>query len=102
MEPARAAQIESTRFLGPRARVLDLALVDEDCLGFVGGQYVIVDTGVALPNGKRAKPAYSILSHYHDQRRFTLAARNLDPGPASAALHSLPEGSTVQFSVALR
>jgi ferredoxin-NADP reductase len=98
MAIARAAQIESTRFFGPRARVLDLALVDEDCLGFVGGQYVIVDTGVLLPNGKRAKRAYSILSCDQEQRRFRIAIRKLDPGPGSSVLHALPEGSTVHFS----
>ncbi len=98
MATARAAQIESTRFLGPRARVLDLALVDEDCLGFVGGQYVIVDTGVLLPNGKRAKRAYSILSCDREQRTFRIAVCKLDPGPGSSVLHALPEGSTVHFS----
>jgi ferredoxin-NADP reductase len=98
MATARIAQIESARFFGPRARVLDLALVGEDCLGFVGGQYVIVDTGVSLPNGKRAKRAYSILSCDQEQRRFRLAVRKLEPGPGSSVLHALPEGSTVQFS----
>ena len=98
MAIARAAQIESARFLGPRARVLDLALVGEDCLGFVGGQYVIVDTGVTLPNGKRAKRAYSILSCDREQRRFRIAVRKLEPGPGSSALHGLPAGSTVPFS----
>ena len=98
MATARTAQIESARFHGPRARVLDLSLVGEDSLGFVGGQYVIVDTGVSLANGKRAKRAYSILSCDQDQRRFRLAIRKLEPGPGSTVLHALPEGSTVQFS----
>jgi ferredoxin-NADP reductase len=98
MAIARAAQIESARFLGPLARVLDLALVAEACLGFVGGQYVIVDTGVSLSNGKRAKRAYSILSCDREQRRFRIAVRKVEPGPGSSVLHALPEGSTVNFS----
>jgi ferredoxin-NADP reductase len=56
------ARIASVVPVGSRGRALDLALLSDEPLGFVGGQYVIVDTGVVLPNGKAAKRAYSILS----------------------------------------
>jgi ferredoxin-NADP reductase len=98
MATARTARIESVATAGARARVFDLVLVDEEALGFVGGQYVIVDTGVDLPNGKRAKRAYSILSSDAEQRRFRIAVQRLDPGPGSTAMHGASAGDTLRFS----
>jgi ferredoxin-NADP reductase len=98
MAVARTARIERTRTVGPAARVLDLALAAEDPLGFVGGQYVIVDTGVDLPNGKRAKRAYSVVSSDREQREFRLVVKRLDGGPGSNAMHAMAPGGTLTFS----
>jgi ferredoxin-NADP reductase len=95
---ARSARIEETTAVGASGRVFDLALAGEDSLGFVGGQYVIVDTGVDLPNGKRAKRAYSIVSGDDDQQRFRVMVKKLPSGPGSSALHAAGAGSTVTFS----
>jgi ferredoxin-NADP reductase len=95
---SRGARIESTTPAGASGRVFHLALLNDELLGFVGGQYVIVDTGVDLPNGKRAKRAYSIVSNDDEQRRFRIAVKKLAGGPGSSALHALGAGATLSFS----
>jgi ferredoxin-NADP reductase len=95
---ARSARIESAIPVGSNGRVLDMALLDGEQLGFVGGQYVIVDTGVVLPSGKAAKRAYSIMSSDEEQSRFGIAVKRLPTGPGSSAMHATPVGSTLSFS----
>jgi ferredoxin-NADP reductase len=95
---ARTARIEAATSAGSNARALDLAMVGDEPLGFTGGQYVIVDTGVTLPNGKRAKRAYSILSSDEEQWRFGIAVKKLPAGPGSNAMHEMTVGSTLSFS----
>src|SRR6185312_5111517 len=104
MATARTAVVEAAAPVGERARVLDLRLAgepDADLPAFAGGKYVIVDTGVDLPNGKRAKRAYSLLAC--DARdpavtRFRVAVLRLDGGPGSAALHAIECGAALTFS----
>jgi ferredoxin-NADP reductase len=98
MAAARTAHICRTTAAGSAACVLDLTLPREEPLGFVGGQYVIVDTGVDLPNGKRAKRAYSIASSDREQQRFRLVVKRLDGGPGSNAMHAMGAGSALSFS----
>ena len=95
---ARCARIEAATPAGLNGRVLDLAVVGDEPLGFTGGQYVIVDTGVTLPNGKRAKRAYSIVSSDEQQWRFGIAVKKLPAGPGSSAIHEMSVGSTLSFS----
>jgi ferredoxin-NADP reductase len=97
MAVARTARIDAIADAG-EARVFDATLGGEDSLGFVGGQYVIVDTGVDLPSGKRAKRAYSIVSSDADQRAFRIVVKRIAGGPGSAALHALEPGGTLTFS----
>jgi ferredoxin-NADP reductase len=98
MADARSARLVTAGFLGPETRLLEFALPDGQPLGFVGGQYVIVNTGVPLPGGKVAKRAYSILSSDAEQDRFQIAVRQIGPGPGSNFMHALQAGAELPFS----
>jgi ferredoxin-NADP reductase len=98
MAEARIACLMSARTLGPETRLLEFSLVDGQTLGFTGGQYVIVNTGVPLSGGKVAKRAYSILSSDRNQERFQIAVRRIGAGPGSTFMHEMPVGSAIPFS----
>ena len=98
MAPPKTARLIAAKSLGSHARWLEFECVEPAALGFVGGQYVIVDTGLPLPSGKVAKRAYSILSPDVHQGRFEIVARRLGEGPGSNYLHHLELGSTLTFS----
>ena len=72
-------------------------LADGD-LGFSGGQYIIVNTGIELAGGKLAKRAYSILSSDDDQREFQIAVRRIGAGPGSNFMHRIEVGAELTFS----
>jgi len=94
--PPKTARVAAAEQLGPETRLLEL-----DCsepLGFVGGQFVIVDTGQVLPSGKAVKRAYSILSADDEQRRVAIAVKRIPNGPGSAYLHDVAIGAEVRFS----
>ena len=70
----------------------------EQDLGFVGGQYIIIDSGETMPNGKAAKRAYSVIGSDDDQRKFELAALRIDGGRCSNYLNCIQVGDTLTFS----
>ena len=82
--------------LGSECRLLELAPAEP--LGFAGGQYIIVDTGLVLASGKAVKRAYSIWSRDADEDRFRLAVKRIPGGPGSGYLHALDAGAEVRFS----
>jgi ferredoxin-NADP reductase len=94
----RFATLTAAEIIGPDTRVLTLELLGDEPLGFSGGQYLIVDTGLVAASGKAVKRAYSILSGDDDQRRFTLASKRLPAGPGSGYMHELPVGAEIKFS----
>jgi NAD(P)H-flavin reductase len=96
MAVARLATVASAELLGPDTRVLTLEMGEP--LGFSGGQYIIVDSGLVAPSGKAIKRAYSLLSADSEQTRFMLASKHLPPGPGSGYIHTLPVGAQVKFS----
>jgi ferredoxin-NADP reductase len=96
MATPRHARVTATHALAPDTRLVEL--VCDEPLGFVGGQYVIVDTGEVLPSGKAVKRAYSVLSDDREQTRVELAVKRIPDGPASSYLHRLEVGATVRFS----
>jgi ferredoxin-NADP reductase len=98
MAEARTARLSAARGLGPGTRLLEFSMPDRQPLGFVGGQYVIVNTGLPLPGGKVAKRAYSILSSDAEQDRFQIAVRRIGPGPGSNFMHELAVDSELPFS----
>jgi|CZKU01.1.fsa_nt_gi ferredoxin-NADP reductase len=98
MAVPKTARVVGSREIAPGTKVLDLALADGTDIGFRGGQYVIVNTGVTLPEGKLAKRAYSFFSHDTEQRRVQIAVKRLDGGPGSGAMHDAPVGTELSFS----
>jgi ferredoxin-NADP reductase len=97
MAVARTARVVRASKPCPDSRLLELDLLDGP-LDFAGGQYIIIDSGKLLPNGKAAKRAYSILSADGEQRRITLAAMRIGEGPCSTFLGEVSVGTTFNFS----
>jgi hypothetical protein len=96
MATVKHAEVTRVESLGSGVRLLELQ--SQEPLQFVGGQYVIIDSGLTLPNGKAAKRAYSIVSADAEQRRFQLAVKRIPEGPASGFLHELEPGTQLPFS----
>lgn len=97
MAQPRVARLVRTERLGPEARLLTFTLAEGE-IGFSGGQYIIVNTGIELPGGKVAKRAYSILSGDTDQREFQIAVRRIGEGPGSNFMHRIEVGAELPFS----
>jgi ferredoxin-NADP reductase len=98
MATPRHARLMAAAALGADTRHLRLEMEGEQSLGFVGGQYIIVDSGLTLPNGKACKRAYSIISADDQQRCFELAVMRLGSGMCSGYMHTLAPGARVTFS----
>lgn len=96
MAIAKTARIVSTEPTAAGTCVLELEA--DSPLGFIGGQYLIIDSGLVLPTGKAAKRAYSIFTSDADQRRFRLAVKRIPDGMVSAFMHGLTPGATLTFS----
>lgn len=96
MATPKLATVEHSRLVGESTRLLDLRA--HQPLGFSGGQYVIVDSGLTLPSGKAAKRAYSIVSADSEQTWFQLCALRIPDGRCSGFLHELQAGTEVRFS----
>ncbi|WP_437508181.1 FAD-dependent oxidoreductase [Sorangium sp. So ce1099] len=84
--------------LGQGARLLRVERVDGAELGFAGGQYVIINTGVTLPGGKLAKRAYSMLSSDAEQRAVEIAVKRIGAGPGSNVLNDIAVGAELEWS----
>ena len=98
MASARIARLLSSSAVTAESNLLEFELADGLPLGFVGGQYIIVNTGLPLPGGKVAKRAYSILSRDEEQARFSIAVRRIGSGPGSNYMTGLKAGAEVPFS----
>lgn len=96
MAVAKTAQVVGTERLGPDTLLLDLCAAEP--LGFVGGQYLILDSRIVLPSGKAVKRAYSFLTGDAEQRRFQLAVKRIPEGLGSAFVHGLTAGTDILFS----
>ena len=96
MAQQRIARLTSMREVNSDTRLLCFAA--EDALGFVGGQYIIVNTGIRIAEGKIAKRAYSLLSSDADQLHFEIAIRRVENGPGSNYMLGLVEGAELAFS----
>jgi ferredoxin-NADP reductase len=79
------------------AHWLELKLISDESLDFVGGQYIIVNTGL-FEDGRAIKRAYSIASADTSQATFSLAVRRIGEGPASNHLLSCSVGDELPFS----
>lgn len=96
MAQQRTARLIAAQQIGPNARLLEFASEDE--LGFIGGQYIIVNTGIPIAGDKVAKRAYSILSSDVQQRRFQIAVRRIGFGPGSNYMFDMQRDSELAFS----
>ncbi len=96
MAQHRIAQLIAAQMIGTHTRLLEFASEDE--LGFVGGQYIIVQTGISIGADKTAKRAYSLLSSDEEQRRFQIAVRRVESGPGSNFMLALPLGAVLSYS----
>jgi NADPH-dependent ferric siderophore reductase len=96
MAVAKEARVVHVGDLSATTRILELEPTAP--LDFVGGQYLIVNSGLTLPDGKPAKRAYSILSSDERQDRITLAVRRIGAGLASSWMHTRAVGDVVPFS----
>jgi NAD(P)H-flavin reductase len=92
----KSARVIDCRELGADTRWVQLEM--DEPLGFSGGQFIIVDSGLTLPSGKAAKRAYSPISCDHEQRRFELAVKLLPNGLCSGFMHQLTVGAEVRFT----
>lgn len=96
MAVAKKARVIGVRMIGPDTRLIELVAAEP--LGFIGGQYIIVDSGRVLPSGKAAKRAYSILSGDAEQLCFELVVKRIPGGLCSDFMHGLEVGAELRFS----
>jgi ferredoxin-NADP reductase len=96
MAVAKTAHVVGTEKLRPDTLLLDLCATEP--LGFVGGQYLILDSRIILPSGKAVKRAYSFLTGDAEQRRFQLAVKRIPDGLGSAFAYGLAAGTDISFS----
>jgi ferredoxin-NADP reductase len=95
----KQAVVRGVRALGPAARAIELEVREPEPLGWRGGQYIIVDGGFLLPNGKACKRAYSPVNDDRgDPARLELWVMRIEQGPGSAFLHCLEPGRQIAFS----
>lgn len=98
MASARFATLRTVDVLAEDTRLLSFASPPGDPLGFVGGQFIIVDSGLVAPTGKAIKRAYSLLSPDRETDGFALASKRLPDGPGSGYMHGLAPGDQIKFS----
>lgn len=96
MAAAKTARVVGTERMGSDTLLLNLRATEP--LGFVGGQYLIIDSRIVLPSGKAVKRAYSLLTSDAEQVRFQLAVKRIPDGPGSAFVHGLEAGTDISFS----
>jgi ferredoxin-NADP reductase len=96
MAETRTARLLQAKAMGAGPRFLRFGL-DQD-LGFIGGQYIIINTGIPLGEGKTAKRAYSLLSSDAEQRTFELTVWRVGEGPGSNYMLGLEVGTTLTFT----
>lgn len=94
MASPKYLQLVSNENLGDESYLLTLE--SEADIGFRGGQFLIVDTGLRKDDGSPLKRCYSILSSSDQQRRIELAIRRI--GPGSTALEGFEPNATVAYS----
>src|SRR5882672_5241354 len=97
-QPPSFLRIVGAENIGYSTRVLEIERTSGDPFECIGGKYVIVHTGVALPDGKPVKRAYSLLPVHGTKSRCRLVVKRLGEGPGSKALHAAPLGTELSFS----
>ena len=80
------ATIKKITQVQPHTRIFYMTTQEE--LGFVGGNWIMLDPGIVLKNGQTAKRAYSIMSSDSDQKNFIIAIKLLPQGTASNHIYA--------------
>ena len=97
MSDVRRAVLRSTQDFDC-SRWLRFEMSDERPLTFRGGQYVIIDTGLKLEDGRARKRAYSMLSLDDDPTHFELGVFRLPGGEAAELMNTLDAGYELRFT----
>ena len=97
MAQPRSAVLTRSERISDDTKLLSFRMRD-GALGFSGGQYLIVDTGIPIADNKIAKRAYSIVTADEEQDEFRLAVRRIGDGPGSNFMHQLQVGGELRFS----
>lgn len=96
MAVAKTARVLGIERMGPDTLLLNLCAAEP--VGFIGGQYLILDSRIVLPSGKAVKRAYSFLTGDAEQWSFQLAVKRIPDGRGSAFVHGLAAGTDISFS----
>jgi ferredoxin-NADP reductase len=96
MRVVRTAVVMKTQQAGPLAHWLELEM--HEPLGFVGGQFISVESGLPLPDGKISRRAYSAVSSDAEQGRFELVVKPIPGGLTSDFMRRLKPGDEVRFT----
>ena len=93
--PSRDRPRRRPQALGPDTRLVEL--VPDEPLGFTGGQYIIVDSGLVRP---AARPSSAPIrsSPRRRNRAVSRSPSNSPGGPGSALIHALEAGARLRFS----
>ncbi len=68
-------------------------------LGFVGGQYIIIDSKMPIDEKKNYKRAYTIISSDKEQFQFSIAYKEIESGVVTNGfLKEIAKGDEVKFS----
>jgi hypothetical protein len=105
--PRFTLRIVGDELIGSSTRALDVVRTDLAPWSNVRGKYVILDTGLVLPDGKAVKRAYSLTPAASgaekaeggglEASQCRLVVKRLE-GPGSSALHTAPIGAEFSFS----
>jgi len=92
------ARVIKTEVYNDDTIYVNCEMVEPYELGFKGGQYIIVNSGKLLANGKLGKRAYSIPTSDIEQHRFDLVVKKNLNGIGSNFIHDLKADDTFEFS----
>lgn len=96
MATVKQGQVVAVHQETPTSRWVEIEVAEP--LGFVGGQYLIFDSGKIRENGKPGKRAYTMLSADRNQRRLEFVSQKLPKGLCSGYMNDLNVGDPVRFS----
>lgn len=98
MSVPKKASVVSVKKIQDDVVSVTCRMADPEQLGFTGGQYIIVNSGIVMPNGKLGKRAYSIVSADTDQATFEIIVKRIGAGVGSNFIHNLKPGDVFEFS----
>lgn len=98
MAEPKKARVKKITSVKPDVKHLICDMVEPHELGFVGGQCILINSGIVMDNGKLGKRAYSLVSSDDTQNTFELLVKKIGKGVGSSYVHQLKEGDVFEFS----